>query len=190
MNKFIPLFLILFTYVFALFNGTTYANSNNKTRTIEEQYTELGYVSVDEAIRDFEKHYKQDLELPLRVPPIPFTHIFGRFNNLEGSQNDSFEMEFISEDSSELHFFIDVRLAKNGIHLNDRDVEKVFKLKNGEIASYINVRGANVFVFKRDKWQYLFSVNQRISDKVTPEELVQIANSIEHSTQLSEEFFN
>ncbi|WP_419179345.1 hypothetical protein [Gottfriedia acidiceleris] len=179
MNKFIILLFIFF----ALFNGKVHANSNYKTRTIEESYSNLGYVSVDEAVKAFEQHFGQNLELPLRVPPIPFTHVFGRFNDLEGEQNDSFDMEFISEESSGIHFFINVKLAKYRMKIFDRDVVRVYKLNNGEKATYMNIRGANLLVFERGNFHYLFSANKKVSEKVTPEILVQIANSIDYSTK-------
>ena len=58
---------------------------------------------------------------------------------------------------------------------------KVFKLKNGTNATYIDDLkfGFNLLVFERDNWQYIFSVDADVSDKVTPEILVQIANSID-----------
>ncbi|MGG2027967.1 hypothetical protein AB1282_19900 [Gottfriedia sp. S16(2024)] len=179
MNKFIILIFIFF----ALFNGKVHANSNYKTRTIEESYSNLGYVSVDEAVKAFEQHFGQNLELPLRVPPIPFTHVFGRFNDSEGEQNDSFDMEFISEESSGIHFFINVKLAKYRMKIFDRDVVRVYKLNNGEKATYMNIRGANLLVFERGNFHYLFSANEKVSEKVTPEILVQIANSIDYSTK-------
>lgn len=161
------------------FNGTVYASSKDNLHTLEEFYTQLGYVSVDEAVKAFEQHFNENLKLPLRVPPIPFTHVFGRFNE----ENGIFEMEFISEESSGNHFFMDVRLAKYGMKIDEREVVKVFKLKNGEKARYMNLRGANLLVFEHGNFHYLFSASDKISEKVSPEVLVQIANSIDYSTK-------
>ncbi|WP_251401586.1 hypothetical protein [Ureibacillus chungkukjangi] len=41
-------------------------------------------------------------------------------------------------------------------------------------------QGFNHLVFERGSWQYMLSVDKGVSDKVTPEILVQIANSIDY----------
>lgn len=120
------------------------------------------------------------MKLPLRVPPITFTHHFGRFNDLEGDLNDSFEVEFISDKSSENHYIIDVRPLKYKIPIRDKPVLGVYKLENKNEATYLNISGFNVLVFERDYWQYMLSVDKRVSKQVTPEILVEIANSIDY----------
>ncbi|GIN39281.1 hypothetical protein [Heyndrickxia oleronia] len=50
-------------------NEKAYANTNNPPRPFEEIFPEVGYKSVDEAIKEFEDYFKQDLKLPLRTPP-------------------------------------------------------------------------------------------------------------------------
>lgn len=44
----------------------------------------------------------------------------------------------------------------------------------------MTISGFNVLVFERDGWQYMLSIDKRVSDKVTPETLLDIANSIEY----------
>lgn len=80
-----------------LFFVTAYATVHDKSRSYEEIYPEIGYKTVEEALNDFEHHFKQRLKLPMRVPPISFTHYFGRFNDSDGNSNDSFEVTFISD---------------------------------------------------------------------------------------------
>ncbi|WP_231505663.1 hypothetical protein [Bacillus sp. EB01] len=163
--------------------GTVYGSENNKPDLYEKIYPEIGYKSVDEAKRDFEQHFKRELKLPLRVPPLSFTHHFGRFSDLDGELNDSFEVEFVSDITPENHYQIDVKPVKHKITIKDEKVLKVYKLKNGKNAKYMNISGFYVLVFERDNWQYIFSVSKRVSDKVTPETLVQIANSIDYSVE-------
>ncbi|MGN7943181.1 hypothetical protein [Virgibacillus sp. 6R] len=187
MNKSISLLLLVFSILICTTNiGTVCASDNDKPRSNEEIYPEIGYQTVEEAIRDFEQHFKQDLKLPLRVPPITFTHYFGRFNDLEGDINDSFEVEVISDNSPENHYKIDVRPIKHKIPIRDKYVLKVFKLKNGNEAAYMAISGFNVLVFERDSWQYMLSIDKRVSDMVTPEVLVQIANSIDHPNEIKD----
>lgn len=65
--------------IFLLTNEMVYANQKNTSPTIEEKFTEVGYTSVEEAIKEFENHFKQDVKLPKIKPSISFTHEFGRF---------------------------------------------------------------------------------------------------------------
>lgn len=177
MHRTISLFLLSFCLLFLL---VIIATANNKPSPYEDIYPEIGYKSVGEASKDFEQHFKQRLKLPLRVPPISFTHHFGRFNDLEGDTNDSFEVEFISDLSSENHYKIDVRPIKYGIPLREKYVLKTFELNNGNVATYMTISGFNVLVFESGNWQYMLNIDKRVLDKVTPEILVEIANSIDY----------
>ncbi|MGF9977856.1 hypothetical protein ABE042_07875 [Viridibacillus arvi] len=182
MNRFI-LLVLMYTLVCGVYNGKAYANSNCQPQTIEESYLAIGYKSVDEALRDFEHHYKQDLQLPLRVPPVVFTHVFARTNNGDGS--DFFEMEYINEQSSENRFLINVG-EKGKFKLMEKEVIKEFRLKGGNTAYFLSIRGpdsirgSNLLVFEKGTLQYRFSIDKKISEKITPEILVQIANSIDY----------
>jgi hypothetical protein len=148
----------------------------DKPMPLEEIYPEIGYKTVDDAVREFEQHYNRDLKLPLRVPPVSFTHYFGRFNNLEGEVNDSLEIELISEKYAEHHYKINVRQVEHKIPFKSKIH---YKLKNGHDAIYTNVSGFNLFVFEKECWQYILSIDKRVSQQVTPAVLVEIANSID-----------
>jgi phosphatidate phosphatase PAH1 len=141
---------------------------------------EVGYQSVDEAVVEFERHFNKELKLPTRVPPISFTHQFGRFNNLDGEINDTLEVIFVNEQLLDHHFKIDVRPIEDKIKFEQYE-SKVFKLKNGKNARYIEnqIRHFHLLIFETGEWQYVFSIDKDVSEEVTPEILVQIANSID-----------
>ncbi|MEK4092620.1 hypothetical protein [Viridibacillus sp. FSL H8-0110] len=182
MNRFI-LLILMYIVICGVYNGKVYATSNCQPQTIEESYLEIGYKSVDEALRDFEHHYKQDLQLPLRVPPVVFTHVFARTNNGDGS--DFFEMEYVNEQSSDYRFLINVG-EKGKFTIMEKELIKEFRLKGGNTAYFLSIRGpdsirgSNLLVFEKDNLQYRFSIDKKISEKITPEILVQIANSINY----------
>ncbi len=44
-------------------------------------------------------------------------------------------------------------------------------------------RGFCALVSERDNWKYILGIDKRVSDKVTPEVLVEIANSIDYSSE-------
>ncbi|NRD80904.1 hypothetical protein HPT25_26610 [Bacillus sp. BRMEA1] len=181
MKKIICIMLIISCVLVSPNIGTVFAASNDKSPTYEENLFEIGYQSVDEVLKAFEQHYKRKLRLPCRVPPVAFTHIFGRFSDLDGDLNDTFEVMFISDKSPENHYQVDVRPAKYRISINNKDAIKTYELKDGNKAIYMVTRVSNILIFEKDNWQYMLGINKRISDKVTPQTLVEIANSIDYA---------
>lgn len=177
MNRTVYLFLVSFCTLFLI---TLHVSAKDKPRPYEEIYPEIGYKSVEEAVSDYEQHFNQKLKLPLRVPPISFTHHFGRFSDLKYEGNDALEVTFINDQLSENHYKIDIRPLKYKLPLKEKYVVKTYNLKNGIVATYITISGFNVLVFERDNLQYMLSIDKRVSNKVTPEALVDIANSIDY----------
>lgn len=185
MNKFFFILLLLGCVLVNLsINEKVDANSSDSPQPFEEFFPEGGYKTVESALKDFEQHFNKEIRLPLRVPPISFTHRFGRFSNLDGYINDAFEIKMISDQFPQNHFKIDVRPIKHKIPFK-KYISDVFKLKNGSDAAYIdNPRfGFNMLVFERDDWQYVFSIDQDVSDKVTSDVLIDIANSIDYPNE-------
>jgi len=177
MNRTVYLFLVSFCTLFLI---TLHVSAKDKPSPYEEIYPEIGYKSVEEAVSDYEQHFNQKLKLPLRVPPISFTHHFGRFSDLKYEGNDALEVTFINDQLSENHYKIDIRPLKYKLPLKEKYVVKTYNLKNGIVATYITISGFNVLVFERDNLQYMLSIDKRVSNKVTPEALVDIANSIDY----------
>lgn len=184
MNKSIFLLTFVLSVVICTTNiETIYAIINNSPRPFEEGFIEIGYKTIDEALNDFEQHFNQRLELPLRVPPIIFTHYLGRFNDLAGDNNDSFEVEFLNDKLGKNHYKIDVRHINHKIKIPPKYVLNSYKLKNGNEAKYIGLDSFKALVFERDNWQYFLSIHRGVSEIVTPEILVEIANSIDYTTE-------
>lgn len=161
-------------------NALVSANPIDRPPTLEQSYIQLGYKSVEEAIKEFENHFELDVKLPSIEPSIPFSHQFGRFcEDNEYDVNDTLEIDFMDEKSPENHYKIDIRPLKNKITLKPRPNQKVYTLQDGKKALYLEERIFNALFFDKGNWQYIISIDKRVSDKVTPEVLVEIANSIE-----------
>jgi hypothetical protein len=172
------LLCIISALTLGLSTAPAYAAQEDKPQPLEEIYPQLGYKPVEEAVREFEEHFKEDLKLPTRLPPIPFTHIFGRFyEDKQYGINDGLEIEFINEDQGQNHFNIDIRPLKNKIDFRTKGDQKIYRLQNGEEAIYIVERNHTLLVFEKDHWQYMLGVSKRIANRVPPEMLVSIANS-------------
>lgn len=155
------------------------ANTNDRPMTLEEAHEQMGYKSVEDAVKEFKKHFKQDVELPSIKPSIPFSHQYGRFNqDKQYDVNDTLEISFLDEKSPENHYKIEIRPIINKITLNPRPNHKYYTLKNGQKALYFEDTSFNFLFYDKGNWQYIFGIDKRISNKVTSEELVRIANSI------------
>lgn len=187
MKKRVSFLSLIFVFSISILNfdikgNFTLASKIETSEPYEKIYPEIGYKTVEEAVKEFEQHFNQELKLPLRVPPISFTHQFGRFSDLDGDLNDAFEITLISEQKPQNHYKINVRPDMYKIQFREKNVSKVFKLSDGTNALYMEkfTQGFNHLVFERDSWQYMLSVDKDVSDKITPEILVQIANSIDY----------
>ncbi|MDV2886712.1 hypothetical protein RYX45_16080 [Alkalihalophilus pseudofirmus] len=176
--------LIITVFITAGTSDDVFAGGKEESPTLEQTYSEIGYKTVEEACKEFEEHFKQDVKLPLRVPPIPFSHQFGRFNDLEDDINDSFDMDFINEDSPENHYKLDIRPINRKISINKKYFVNQYTLKNGKEATLINIANSfDAIVFEIGPWQYMLSVDKRVSDIVTVEILLDIANSIDYLSE-------
>jgi len=181
------IFSLCLSSCYLLFSQPSDAYINDSLSPYEEIYPEIGYKTVEAAASDFERHFHQGLKLPLRVPSISFTHHFGRFNDLEGDMNDFFEVTFINHQLPEHHYKITVRPNEFKLPAKKENIVKDFELKNGTTAIYMEISGFNVLSFEREDWQYMLWIDKRISNKVTPEVLVDIANSIDYTMQEDEQ---
>lgn len=185
MNKYFIILLLLGCVLINITNNETVdAKLSDSPQSYEEFFPEIGYKTVESALKDFEQHFNKELKLPLRVPPISFTHRFGRFSNIDGDINDEFELTMISDQLPRNHFKINVRPIQHKIPFK-KYISDVYKLKNGSDAIYINDPkfGFDMLVFERDNWQYVFSIDQDVSDKVTSDVLIDIANSIDYPNE-------
>ncbi|MFD1738616.1 hypothetical protein ACFSCX_19010 [Bacillus salitolerans] len=178
-----PIAIVLSMIIVGINYELVFASTKDKPRNYEEIYPGIGYKSVDKAVKEFEKHFKQELKLPIRLPPLAFTHSFGRFNDLEGDINDSFEIEYVNDQISVNHYMIDVRPIQHKIPFREEHIAKKLKLSNGIEADYIVYKVIRALVFERDGWQYRLSIDRRLTEKVTPEMLVKIADSIDYPTK-------
>jgi hypothetical protein len=176
----IKLLKILVLNIVLIFSFSFVANANYTSEEFQKSYFEIGYKAVNEALEESNKHFKRDISLPVQLPRIPFTHSCGRFSNLDGEVNDKLEIKYVNKDIPQNHYKIFIQPVKNGLEFKENPIDKKLKTNDGSEAIYSTkaVKGFNILVFEKNGFQYVLSVDKRISDKVTPEILVGIANSI------------
>jgi len=103
----------------------------------EELYIEIGYKSVGEALKECETLNQRELKLPIKLPPMEFTHNLGRCVNDKENYNDEFQIEYLHELKGKNHYTIDVRPIEQKIDFgkSKRDKKK-YKFKDGSEALY------------------------------------------------------
>lgn len=153
-----------------------------KTKTdvspIEKVFLESGYKEVNKALKESKYYFQRDIALPTQVPPVNFTHNFGRISHSFGKENDVFEITFINENLGHNHYQIRVKPVKYKVEFSEEKINQRIKLSDGNEAIYSTKLPLDLLAFEKDGWQYILLVDKRISKTVTKNVLVDIANSI------------
>ena len=156
--------------------------SANKIKThvnsLEKSLLEIGYKEVNKALQESNDYFKRAIALPTQLPPVTFTHNFGRFTHSFGKENDEFEIAYMNDHVGQNHYQIRVRPVQYKLEISDEQIDQTIKLNDGSAAIYSTKFPLDVLIFEKDKWQYTLLVDKRITNTVTKEVLVNIANSI------------
>lgn len=160
-------------------NEGIHANPQSPPPSFEEKFTEVGYKSVEESVKEFEDHLQYDVKLPQIVPSIDFTHKFGRFyEDKEYNTNDSLEIRFVNKDFSQNTYKIDIRSLENKLNYEGKE----YVLQDGSKAIYFESHQFNFLVFEKNNLQYVLGIHKKISNTETLDMLIRIANSVKKNT--------
>ncbi|REJ06263.1 hypothetical protein [Halobacillus trueperi] len=151
----------------------------DQPKPLEDFYAEYGYKSLDEAVKEFEQHTEMHVSLPKKLPSLAFTHVVAKVNRLGGSENVELNVEYLNEHVSENHYNVDIRPAEQKLFIHEKRIIEQVRLKTGGKGFFVKVPGFHVFIFETEQWQYRLSMDQRVSDQFFPDQLVEIANSID-----------
>jgi len=181
-------FLIICLLLSNLFTNEILASSVERQSDVlqyEEPYIEIGYKSVGDALKECETLNHRELKLPIKLPPMEFTHHLGRCVNDKENNNDEFQIEYLHESRGRNHYNIDVRPIEQKLDFGKLNrYGKKYKLKDGSDALYFTTespktrRGFNILVFEKNGWQYRLAVDSRIGNQVTADMLFGIAESV------------
>ncbi|WPK13261.1 hypothetical protein R6U77_06180 [Lysinibacillus louembei] len=173
--KKIGLFLFSICLLFIFLINSSFANEYK----FEKNLLDIGYKEIDKAIAEAETYFQRTIKLPKKVPGLEFTHIFGRFISLDATPNTYLEIKYINQDSPEKHYKIEIRPIKHKIPINDTHITQLLKLHDGSDVIYsTKIQGFNILIFEKNEWQYILSLDQRVSQQAA-ELLLKIANSVE-----------
>lgn len=181
---------IILLLIVAMFVATTSASAHRSPLEVRDSYEKMlfegGYKTIDDAVIECEKHFNRNIELPLRLPPVEFSHAFGQcVMDKEYNVNDHLAIEYVGDSHSvnaKNHYWIDIRPIDQKLKriLREHQIIHTYKLEDGTKALYGTMgRGfASLLVFEKRGWQYLLRVDKRIEEHVPADVLVDIANSI------------
>ncbi|MEK5187132.1 MULTISPECIES: hypothetical protein [Solibacillus] len=142
--------------------------------SFEKKYAEVGYKSIEESVKEFQEFCKCEVRLPKALPPIPFTHEFGKFSEDKNYINDTLEIRYVHENKTENIFKIDIKLIDNELEFKGKE----YLLEDGTKAVYFEREYFNFMFFEKNNLQFLMGISNKITDIDPGEELVRIANSI------------
>ncbi|WP_340372093.1 hypothetical protein [Peribacillus sp. FSL E2-0218] len=167
---------ICFIFGFNTFGNVVAANTGRIP--LEEALFDIGYRPVEEALKTCESYFNKKIKIPYKLPPIAFTHQLGRCNHTIGINNE-LEVELINENIPKNHYVIRVRPSEHRINFTQERIDKKYKISNDTYALYVTNRAqvCNYLIFEKDGWQYMLGIDKRISDKVPPKVLIEIADS-------------
>ncbi|MCM3709472.1 carbon monoxide dehydrogenase [Sporosarcina luteola] len=169
------LYQLILVIVILLSNKGISAAEQNSPPSFDELYKEFGYISIEEAVKEFENHFHCKVELPERTPPISFTHQFGRFyEDKRYKLNDNLRIMFVNEDQRRNMFTIDIRPAHNKFIIDGKE----YVLQYGGKGLYIESHNVHFYVFEKNNLQYLLSVPLKASVVEMPDKLARIADSV------------
>nr|WP_304220254.1 hypothetical protein [Fredinandcohnia onubensis] len=176
----IKILKILVLCIILTFSISYGAKANYTSEEFQQSLFDIGFKEVNAALQDSIDHFKKDIALPVQIPPIEFTHSFGRLTDLDGDINDGFEIEYRHINKPKNHYMIWVKPVKYGLPIRKGHIDQTLKLKDGSKAIYSTkvTKGFNLLVFEKNGWQYVLNINKIVSDQVKPEILVEIANSV------------
>ena len=174
MKKSVSLLFLFIGFFLCISGGWQFVKAAQKM-SIEKQYYELGYKSLSNAIQETEAYYKTNLVLPKKLPPLDFSHSFGRFSK----ENENLEIEYLNE-KKHLNYIINIFPAKYSNKLLPFSETKI-TLKDGTQAYYsisgMDEKSVMTLVFKENNWTYMLSIQESLIDN--PLSILEgIANSI------------
>ncbi|MDN4492750.1 carbon monoxide dehydrogenase [Ureibacillus aquaedulcis] len=138
----------------------------------EDHSRRVGYKTVNEAIKEFEKDCNFEVKLPTLMPKIPFTHEFGSLNNENGIKNNILEILYVNRKLKGNQFKIEIR--KEETHFDG----EIYRLHDGKNGIYFEDHLFTYLVFEQNNLQYQIGLDKKVANQDTVKVLIEVADSI------------
>jgi hypothetical protein len=152
--------------------GELEAKTHNKIE-IDKFMKRNQYLSVQEAIEQFEEKIQKKVSLPTVLPFNP-THKFGKL-----TKNGDLQIHYVNNENEQQDFIFYIMYPASEIDKHISYEDKVVTLKNGSKAFFrTNSIHLRTLAFKKHELGYLIGGNPKQNNKYNVEGLIEIANSI------------
>ncbi|AFH62303.1 DUF4367 domain-containing protein [Paenibacillus caseinilyticus] len=182
--------LLIITF-FAPFCLSANAAPDSEIPDYETRYDQFiksaSFEPLNKALKECEEHFKRNINLPMKLPQISFTHQMAVCIRDKNGTNSMLEISHLNQYDGNHHYSIRVNPLETKFTKFpfDQDVIKVYTLKDGSKAIYGTTRkrrnekaSFNLLVFEKGNLQYTLSIDADIEGVVTADSLVQIAESV------------
>ncbi|UOE92498.1 hypothetical protein [Alkalihalobacillus sp. LMS39] len=147
--------------------------------TVQQQLKGVGFTSLDKAIAQFEQVHGK-VKLPQLAPNLPFTIEMGQYYRDE--KNASLEILYVDEYSPASQYKITIHPNVEQLDSFHKNVKRVYALQDGTRAKYSTLKvdqetEFHLLFFEKNGFLYMLSHDGQM--EMTPEQLIDIANSIE-----------
>ncbi|MFG1732579.1 hypothetical protein PAEVO_15310 [Paenibacillus sp. GM2FR] len=158
--------------------GIKESSKNQFQQAIFESRGEL----VEEAVRTCEKHFGTAIFLPPQLPPVAFTHQYGRCYDMKGGLDEHLEVHYQNRYKPEHDYKIELYPLENKQQLNHLSFQES-ELADHTTAKFYKgpINTLQLFVLEKGNWQYLLTAANRTSSKIRQQELTEIAESLIHA---------
>jgi len=144
----------------------------------QNQVLESGAHSIVDAVSACQEHFGAGrIPLPIELPPVEFTHQFGRCMDI-GSVEPHLDIQYVHSLKPENEYHLEVYPAGHGpklAYLSFREVP-IDEDTNGRYYQG-PVRSLQLLTYTKGNWQYLLSSSYRPESKIEEKHLTSIARS-------------
>lgn len=165
--RFKSLLILLTSFLFMIFLPISVLGAVDPDEALKKDMKKNGYVSIDKAVKEFEKLNKKEVKLP----EIPFksNHKMG----IVSKEDKSLSLQWINtKETPSKTFWMTIKLAENKLTSANPKKDEPIRLKDGTPAYFSNHHFYKL-TFQKDGLEYCYM--QRHS--TTKEKFVQIAES-------------
>lgn len=147
----------------------------------QQAILESGAELVEEAVRTCEEFFGKRIPLPPQLPPVPFTHQYGRCYDEQGGLDEHLEIHYKHQFKPEHEYEIELYPRENRQRLDHLAFAEI-ELADHTVAMFYKgpINSIQLLVFEKGDWQYVLTAANRASSAIGQQALTEIAQSLVH----------
>ncbi|MFC7687489.1 carbon monoxide dehydrogenase [Ureibacillus sp. GCM10028918] len=154
-------------------DGEVWASVQQTNPYFEDHSRRVGYKTVDEAVKEFERNCNCEVKLPTVMPEIAFTHGFSAiYDDKKNGVNQVLQIRFVNRKLKSNNFKIEIRKDKLGMKGEE------VTLQDGTKGIYSENHLFTYLVFEKNNLQYQVGLDKNLANPDTIKVLMEVADSI------------